>query len=262
MTEQVKPAVAAFEYIQADGRRLACRQIAVVRLLGVAPDRGAGAEDEVTVAGFLSSISDGSANGGIALSLAPERLPSPDDASRRESVRAGSGTSWRSTLTGWRSRRWSRLLSDWVGAQTVWLRLRPVQRSLVRPTSVTETVRGRRHFRNRSIGLVERSTQRPDEVVAPDWRSLRVILNDRAAIFAEDFPAAVTAVGAEMDELFTHDEAQGLLFTFAGAWPVLGQHGDDSSTRFVYLSMGQLVCRFRGVELAPGAIVIDDIASL
>lgn len=99
-------------------------------------------------------------------------------------------------------------------------------------------------------------------MVAPDWRSLRVILNDRAAIFAEDFPAAVTAVGAEMVELFTQEEAQGLLFTFAGAWPVLGQDAGDSSARFVYLSVGQLVCRFRGVELAPGAIVIDDVASL
>ena len=99
-------------------------------------------------------------------------------------------------------------------------------------------------------------------MVAPDWRSLRVVLNDRGAIFAEDFPAAITAAGAEMVELFTHDEAQGLLFTFAGAWPVLGQDAGDSSTRFVYLSMGQLVCRFRGVELAPGAIVIDDVATL
>jgi hypothetical protein len=99
-------------------------------------------------------------------------------------------------------------------------------------------------------------------VVAPDWRSLHVILNDRAAIFAEDFPAAVTAIGAEMVELFTQEVAQGLLFTFAGAWPALGRDGSDSSARFVYLSIGQLVCRFRGVELAPGAIVIDDVAVL
>ena len=39
-----------------------------------------------------------------------------------------------------------------------------------------------------------------------------------------------------MVELFTHEEAQELLFTFAGSWPVL--------------------------ERAPGAIVIDDVASL
>ena len=94
-------------------------------------------------------------------------------------------------------------------------------------------MRGPRRFRSRSVGLVERSTQRPDGVVAPDWRSLRVVLNYRGAIFAEDFPAAITAAGAEMVELFTHDEAQGLLFTFAGAWPVLGQDAGDSSTRFV-----------------------------
>ena len=137
-----------------------------------------------------------------------------------------------------------------------------MQRSPARPTSVTETVRGPWHFRSRSIALVERSTHRPDEVVAPDWRSLRVILNDRAAIFAEDFPAAVTEVGGEVVELFTHDEAQRLLFTFAGAWPVLGRDVDDSSIRFVYLTMGELVCRFRGVELVPGAVVIDDVASL
>ncbi len=99
-------------------------------------------------------------------------------------------------------------------------------------------------------------------MVAPDWRSLRVVLNDRAAIFVEDFPSAVTAVGAEMVESFTHEEVQGLPFTFAGAWPVLGHDAGDSSTRFVHLSIDELVCRFRGVELAPGAIVIDDVASL
>lgn len=99
-------------------------------------------------------------------------------------------------------------------------------------------------------------------MVAPDWPSLHVILNDRAAIFAEHFPSAVTNVGAEMVELLTHEEAQGLLFTFAGAWPILGREDGESTTRFVYLSIGQQVCRFRGVELAPGAIVIDDVESL
>lgn len=48
----------------------------------------------------------------------------------------------------------------------------------------------------------------------------------------------------------------------AGAWPVLGRDADDSSTRFVYLTIGDLVCRFRGIELARGAIVDDDVTSL
>ena len=97
---------------------------------------------------------------------------------------------------------------------------------------------------------------------APDWRALRLVLNDRAAIFAEEFPATLTAVGPELVELFTHDEAQGLLYTFAGAWPVLGHDSSDPSSRFVYRTIGDLVCRFRGIELAPDAIVIDDVASL
>jgi hypothetical protein len=58
-----------------------------------------------------------------------------------------------------------------------------------------------------------------------------------------------------MAEAFTHEEAQGLLFTFAGAWPALGRDAEDPSTRFVYMTIGELVCRFRGIELAPGAIV-------
>jgi hypothetical protein len=63
-----------------------------------------------------------------------------------------------------------------------------------------------------------------------------------------------------MVEEFTHEEAQGLLFTFAGAWPALGRDAEDPSTRFVYMTIGELVCRFRGIELAPGAVVIDDVA--
>ncbi len=65
-----------------------------------------------------------------------------------------------------------------------------------------------------------------------------------------------------MVEAFTHEEAQGLLFTFAGAWPALGRDDKDPSTRFVYTTIGELVCRFRGIELAPGAIVVDDVALL
>ncbi len=97
---------------------------------------------------------------------------------------------------------------------------------------------------------------------APDWRGLRLVLNDRAAIYAEEFPAALAAVGPKLVESFTHDEAQGLLYAFAGAWPTLGHDASNPSRRFVYRSIGDLVCRFRGIELAPHAIVIDDVMSL
>ena len=66
-------------------------------------------------------------------------------------------------------------------------------------------------------------------------------------------------MGPAMFEAFTHEEAQGLPFTFAGAWPALGRDVKDPSTRFVYMTVGELVCRFRGIELAPGAIVVDDV---
>lgn len=96
----------------------------------------------------------------------------------------------------------------------------------------------------------------------PDWRALSVVLNDRAAIYAEEFPAVLADEGLAMVEAFTHEEAQGVLFTFAGAWPALGRDANDPSARFVYLTIGDLVCRFRAIELAPGAIVVDDVALL
>lgn len=83
-----------------------------------------------------------------------------------------------------------------------------------------------------------------------------------AAIYAEHFPALLAEVGSEMVERFTHEEAQSLLYTFAGPWPVLGRDPSDPDTRFLYLAFGDLVCRFRGVELAPAAIVVDDVVSL
>jgi hypothetical protein len=61
---------------------------------------------------------------------------------------------------------------------------------------------------------------------------------------------------------FDHDEAQRLLYTFAGAWPVLGRDAADPSTRFVYLDAGGTVCRFRGVEPAQAAVVVDDVTVL
>lgn len=99
-------------------------------------------------------------------------------------------------------------------------------------------------------------------MTAPDWQALCVVLNDRAAIFAESFPGALTELGPATVERFTHQEAQGVLYTFAGAWPTLGRDASDAATRFVYLAIGSLAYRLRGVELAAGAIVVDDIVSL
>ena len=50
-------------------------------------------------------------------------------------------------------------------------------------------------------------------MAAPDWRTLRVVLNDRAAIYAEYFPASVANLGPEFQERFTDDEAQRLRST-------------------------------------------------
>ena len=98
-------------------------------------------------------------------------------------------------------------------------------------------------------------------MATPDWQALRVVLNERAAIFAEHFPASLTSLGPEIVSRFTHEQAQGLLYTFAGAWPVLGRDGSDPSVRYVFEAFGDQVFRFRGIELAPGAIVVDDVAS-
>lgn len=99
-------------------------------------------------------------------------------------------------------------------------------------------------------------------MIAPDWQSLRVVLNERAAIYAEHFPGLLGAGATEVAERFTHDVALDLLYTFAGAWPTLGRDVGDQATRFVYLVVGGEICRFRGIELAPGAIVVDDIQVL
>ena len=175
---------------------------------------------------------------------------------------SGTGTSCRTGLAACRSRRWSRSPNGWAGAQSVWLTLEPVLLSPAHPTSATATVPAPMRSRTRSTGRVKHSTKLPDEVSPPDWRALSVVLNDRAAIYAEEFPAVLADVGPAMVEAFTHEDAQGLLFTFAGAWPALGRDAKDPSTRFVYMTIGELVCRFRGIELAPGAIVVDDVARL
>lgn len=100
-------------------------------------------------------------------------------------------------------------------------------------------------------------------MVTPNWQTLRVEVNDRAAIYAEAFPKRVSDAGPELVAWFTHDQAQGVLYTFAGAWPALGRDATDpTSTPFLYLIAGEVVCRFRGVELAPGAIVVDDMTTI
>ncbi len=54
-----------------------------------------------------------------------------------------------------------------------------------------------------------------------------------------------------------------MLYTFAGAWPTLGRAAaDPTSTRYLYRAIGDVVCRFRGVELVPGAIVVDEVRTV
>ena len=89
-----------------------------------------------------------------------------------------------------------------------------------------------------------------------------VSVNTRAAIFDEHFPAEIIAAGDDVTTWFSHDEAHHVLYTFAGAWPGLGRDHDDDSTRYLYRSNGEIVCRFRGVQLTPNAIVVDGIVAL
>jgi hypothetical protein len=49
----------------------------------------------------------------------------------------------------------------------------------------------RRRCRSRSARPAEPSTQPPDELAVPDWRAWRVVVNDRAAIYAEAFPGVL-----------------------------------------------------------------------
>lgn len=87
-------------------------------------------------------------------------------------------------------------------------------------------------------------------------------VNARAAIFDEHFPAEILAAGDDVIAWFSHDEAHHVLYTFAGAWPGLGRDREDDSTRYLYRSNGKIVCRFRGVQLTPSAIVVDGIVAL
>ena len=99
-------------------------------------------------------------------------------------------------------------------------------------------------------------------MTAPDWKLLLVSVNDRTAIFSEDFPAKIAGGGDEVQRRFSHDEAHEVLYTVAGAWPTLGRNHADANTRYLYRSSGGLVCRFRAVELRPGALVVDDVTRL
>ena len=96
----------------------------------------------------------------------------------------------------------------------------------------------------------------------PDWQALRVSVNDRAAIYSESFAGQLTKAGQVAIDWFTHEQARELLYTFAGAWPTLGRDSQDPRTRYVYLGTGDSVYRFRAIELAPGAIVVDDISAV
>ncbi len=96
----------------------------------------------------------------------------------------------------------------------------------------------------------------------PDWRSLVVSVNDRSAIYVEHFPNAFENADARLLRWFTDEQARQVLFTFAGAWPTLARHSSDRSTRYLYLSDGSFVCRFRGIELAPNTIVVAEMTML
>lgn len=98
---------------------------------------------------------------------------------------------------------------------------------------------------------------------APDWPLLLVVLNDRAAIYGETFPALWVAAPAEVQAWLDHDVAADVLSTFAGAWSSLGRNDaiDPPEVRWQYRAVpsGSFAVAFRGRELAPGAIVVDDL---
>jgi hypothetical protein len=99
-------------------------------------------------------------------------------------------------------------------------------------------------------------------VSPPNWGLLLVTVNDRAAIFSEEFPARIAAAGSDVGLWFSHAQAHDLLYTFAGAWPTLGRDPYDPAVRYVHLSDGEFVCRFRAIELRSSAIVVDDVFRL
>ncbi len=96
----------------------------------------------------------------------------------------------------------------------------------------------------------------------PDWQSLIVSVNERSAIYVEHFPNAIRNADERLLMWFTDDQARHVLFTFAGAWPTLARDPSDRSTRYLYLSDGSFVCRFRGIELAPNTIVVAEMTML
>lgn len=52
-------------------------------------------------------------------------------------------------------------------------------------------------------------------MAAPNWRTLRVEVNDRAAIYAEAFPSLIAAAGPTLVTGSTHDQAQYLCWRLA-----------------------------------------------
>lgn len=98
---------------------------------------------------------------------------------------------------------------------------------------------------------------------APDWPLLLAVVNDRAAIYAETFPALWDAAPAEVRGWLDHAEAADVLSTFAAAWPSLGRNDavDPPGVRWQYRAVpsGSFAVAFRGRELAPGAIVVDSL---
>lgn len=97
---------------------------------------------------------------------------------------------------------------------------------------------------------------------SPDWQSLVVSVNERVAIYAEHFPGSLRAAGDDVVAWFTDDQARKALFTYAGAWRTLAHDADEPTVRYLYVSDGTTTCRFRGVELAPNAIVVDKLIRL
>lgn len=84
---------------------------------------------------------------------------------------------------------------------------------------------------------------------------------DHGAIYAETFPASLDAAGPEIRAWFDEPEALSVLSTFAGAWGSLGR--DAEGWRYTYRATAAgVVARFRAVELAPGQIVVIDVAGV
>lgn len=100
-----------------------------------------------------------------------------------------------------------------------------------------------------------------------DWQSLVIEVEDRSAIFTEQFPERLTnalATPAGALEAFDTTAALEVLATFAGAWASL--HRDGNGHRWQYRSVVTtarevVVLSFRAVPLDPDErwIVVADV---